>query len=652
QMVAVSGNVYRLAEATINNPTAFTFGNVHVGDTLSQAVSISNTAMADSFSEKLNASFGAASDVKIQNNGGSFSLLDAGSTDSASMTVSVNTGTAGAVNGTQTINFVSDGAGTSGLGQTGLPSQNLTVTANIQAGVYALADPVINNSQPVAFGKHRVGDLVANQALSITNNGVNDGFHEALNAQGGTGTNNGSFNLLTAGDTDNSSITVGIDTSTAGNKAGMATVAFESDGTGTSGLGITNLPSQNVNITGEVYRLAQGNVSPNPIVMHARVGDSAQQTVTVSNTAANDGYSESLAVSSSATGDAQLAGSISGLIAAQGSDSSLVASLDTATSGAKSGTLELAFSSDGAGTSGLAAIASGSSSVAVSGNVWQTAQADVQPTSIDFGIVHVGDVVTQQSVGVTNTASGALVDVLRGGFTQVDGPFNGSGDLGSGVASGVTNTSMGIGLNTSSSGSYSSNAVIGLNSHNDDLVDLALSSVNLQLEAQVNEYANPVFDHLAGDGLFSGSGTSYLIDFGSLLTGVTVDATFAVLNDVVGIADLLDGTFDTSGQGSFGASSFNDFFNLMAGVSTSDMMVSLDTTGFSLGLVQGSITLNALGHNASGYSGAFAPITLTMRARVVDGSVPEPGSLILILLGIFALLYFRSQVQTAKRESV
>ena len=38
------------AEATIDNPLAFDFGNVHVGDSLSQAVSITNSAVADAFS--------------------------------------------------------------------------------------------------------------------------------------------------------------------------------------------------------------------------------------------------------------------------------------------------------------------------------------------------------------------------------------------------------------------------------------------------------------------------------------------------------------------------------------------------------------------------------------------------------------------------
>jgi len=41
----------------------------------------------------------------------------------------------------------------------------------------------------------------------------------------------------------------------------------------------------------------------------------------------------------------------------------------------------------------------------------------------------------------------------------------------------------------------------------------------------------------------------------------------------------------------------------------------------------------------SGYSNDFDPITLRMRARIVDASVPEPGSLILILFGLMVLFW-------------
>src|SRR5205807_1926574 len=95
------------------------------------------------------------------------------------------------------------------------------------------------------------------QVLSIKNNVPNDGFSEKLDASigsatGGVTTNGGSFNLLGAGATNNTSLAVGINTSSAGSKNGTATISLTSDGTGTSRLANTPLTSQTVNVNGQV----------------------------------------------------------------------------------------------------------------------------------------------------------------------------------------------------------------------------------------------------------------------------------------------------------------------------------------------------------------------------------------------------------------
>ena len=62
--------------------------------------------------------------------------------------------------------------------------------------------------------------------------------------------------MLGAGQSDDSSLAVGIDTSVAGLRSGTVTVDFASNGAGSSGLGITSLASQVVDVQAEVYRLA------------------------------------------------------------------------------------------------------------------------------------------------------------------------------------------------------------------------------------------------------------------------------------------------------------------------------------------------------------------------------------------------------------
>jgi len=141
------------------------------------------------------------------------------------------------------------------------------------------------------------------------------------------------------------------------------------------------------------------------------------------------------------------------LLGAQSTNSvDLIVGIDTSSAGAKSGSIDFGFESDGAGTSGLGKTALAGDSVVVQGNVYQVAVASVDSTPIDFGIVHVGDVVALQNIAVANTAPvAALNDVLTGGVSSVDGPFTGSGNLGSGVAAGGTdNSNINVGLDTTS----------------------------------------------------------------------------------------------------------------------------------------------------------------------------------------------------------
>ena len=49
--------------------TSVAFGNVHVGDTVTRILTISNTGGPTAFTERLNASFGAASDTRITTSG-------------------------------------------------------------------------------------------------------------------------------------------------------------------------------------------------------------------------------------------------------------------------------------------------------------------------------------------------------------------------------------------------------------------------------------------------------------------------------------------------------------------------------------------------------------------------------------------------------
>ena len=642
QVIDVTGSVYRLASA--NNLGAITFGNVHVGDTVQQALSITNTAVNDAYSEKLNASFGASSDGRIITSGG-INLLAAGSTDNGSMVVGLNTSAAGSVNGTQVINFASDGVGTSGLGITALASQTIGVSGDIttSGSVFRLAGASPATPNPVDFGNVRVGTL-AGQALSISNTAASDGFSEKLNASissnGAPVTASGSFNLLGPQATDSTSLHVSIDTSSAGAKSGSATIALVSDGTGTSDLGQTNLASQTVDVSGKVYRLADPTLNTSSASLAARVGDTAPQAaISVSNTSPDE-YTEGLKASIGATpAGFSTSGNIANLAANDTDASTLQVALNTGAAGTFGGNAQVDFASTGAGTTGEADISVGSQMVNLVGKVYQKASALVQ-SAVDFGIVHVGDMVATRNVQVDNTATtAALNDTLIGGIGGAGGPFSATGSLAGIVQGGSDSSSLNVGLNTSTAGVFSSNATVNLASHNADMADLFLADASVMLNAQVNNYANADLNKTGGDGGFSQSGKVFTLDFGNVILGASANSWLEVLNDVVGPADLLDGLFNFLDAQDFLYAGFGGFSDLAAGNSVGGLNVGFDSGGRALGMYGDDILLASLGHNMSGYSGALDNITLRIRANVVQGggTVPEPGTLYLAALALLSM---------------
>jgi hypothetical protein len=646
QTINVSGNVYRLASA--NTLGAVNFGNVHVGDTVQQALNISNTAVNDGFSERLNASFGTGSDARITTSG-SISQLVAGSSNTSSMIVGLNTSAAGTVNGTQTINFASDGTGTSGLGITALASQTIGVSGDIttSGSVFRLASASAATPNPVSFGNVRVG-TATDQVLTISNTAANDGFSESLNASIGSNgapvTASGSFNLLAAQGTNSTSLHVGIDTSSAGAKSGSATVTLVSDGTGTSGLGQTSLGSQTVNVSGNVYRLANGTLNTPSVNLAARVGDASPTAAISISNSSPDVFTEGLKASIGGTASPfTSSGSISNLAAQGTAASALQVGLNTATAGASSGTATVNFTSTGAGTTGAADVSVGSAVVNLVGKVYQQAVAQVNTTLVNFGIVHRGDAVAPVAVSVSNTAPVAgLNDVLQGSLGGASGPFSASGNLGAGIAAGATDSSsLSVGLNTGATGVFNGSATASLTSHNADMADLVVGGIPVVLSAQVNDFANADLRKATGDGSLSRSALQIVLDFGNVTQGSGVHtASLDVFNNVTGFADYLDGFFNLIDTNDFLFSGFNPFANLAAGDSQGGLSVAFDAT--TLGAFSDTIILASLGHNASGYSADLANVTLLIKANVnAGGSVPEPKSMLLMAIGMAALLVAR-----------
>jgi hypothetical protein len=642
-VIQMGGQVVDAAAPLINTAQPIQLGNVRVGAASpTAAVSVTNVATGNA-QAALTATITGNAPVTAS---GSFSLLAPGETNASSLTVGMNTATAGAVNGTATVNFVSDASNIGGCApncQMALPSQNVAV----QGGVFQVAQPDVASA--VNVGNFRLG-TGASQTLAIANtNAAPAGFQEGLDASvgatsGAATASGGPITNLAAGGTSNA-ISVGINgaTATAGVNTGTVTLRLASNGTGTSGLPTLALGDATVNVTGTGYRTADPLLNTTSVSLAARRGDAAPSaSVSVTNQSP-DAFTEGLnATIGGATGPLSTAGSITNLAAGASNASALQVGVSTAAAGSFNGNAQVNFVSTGAGTTGAADISVGSASVAVSANVYEAAVAQLNTTTIDFGIVHVGQAVGPASLSVTNAAAvAALNDTLSAQFANLpSGPFSGSGTV-TGLGAGQTNaTGLLVGLNTATAGVFNvSGSFLQLASQNPEMTDLDLGMLSLTLTAQVNNFANPVFAQSAGAGTLSGSGLAFTLDFGTIELGAaSLSAQLGVLNDVLGPADFLRGSFDTSLAGMFDISGFTDFTGIGAGDLFGGLSISFDPT--MLGMISGTITLNAIGFNASGYEGGFDPIVLTIMAHVREAGgtpVPEPGALMLLLSALAGL---------------
>ena len=408
-----------------------------------------------------------------------------------------------------------------------------------------------------------------------------------------------------------------------------------------------NIASQNVSVTGGVYRLANAqSVTPN-VTLAARVGDAAPSgNVSITNQSP-DAFTEALKVQAGAAPSGFSVGASPANIAAQGTGS-LQVSLNTATAGISTGNLTLNHVSTGAGTTNAADIGVGSSIVALAGKVYTAAAGAVQG-AVNFGIVHVNDVVAAQGVSVQNIAPvTALNDTLRASIGGATGSFTSNNGIVAGLMAGAAAnaTSLTVGLNTATSGIKTGTATVGLTSQNPDMADLGLAGQTVALTGQVNKYANGVFDKVSGAGTLSRSGNIFTLDFGNIVQGSGALTSILDIDNAVGggTADFLDGILSIADGDDFATSLLLAAFNnIGADLSSGNALSFLfDSNALGIGSFQDEVELSWFGHNQSGYRDANnALYTLLVRGNVVangGGTVPEPPAVLLVLTALAGLM--------------
>jgi len=347
----------------------------------------------------------------------------------------------------------------------------------------------------------------------------------------------------------------------------------------------------------------------------ARVGDpSLSHSITLSDgTTANPdqaalGYALGTLAGPFAS-DATASGTV-----ASGQATPIDLTLTTSTAGSFTGTtVPVTLTSLGGGTTGLPDAPLTAVNLTLTGKVYAPAVAQLSTASVNFGVVHVGDVVSH-TVTLTNAASGALTDTLTGTLGTVGGPFTDSGSLGAGVAAGRSAT-LTFGLPTATSGSFSGVAPLTLASHDSSLADVAVSAGPITVSAVVDNYAVAALAKLSGAGTLTQSGRNYTLNLGSVMAGrAAPTVSFEALNAATGLADLLSGSFTVSGSKAFTNTGLTAFSGLGAGQADAAPAVSLSTS--NTGTFTETIMFASAGSNASGYTKALASETLTITGTI------------------------------------
>jgi hypothetical protein len=576
--------------------TPVVVANQHVGGSNSVTLLITNTAAAGAFSEDLNVSIGALGGTATGSGSVNGRLAGTNNTGAGAITVGVNTTTAGAQGGVVRLDYDTAGAvaGVSnGLGVAGVGLQDVAVSGN----VYRLA--VADAIAPIDFGNVLAGSAQT-RTVTISNVAAADGFSEALNAAfGAVGgadaasfATSGTITGLLAGSSDNTTMTVTLNTGSTGVRTANVQIMLASNGDAIgNGLGITALPSQTISldgiVTGTVGNLASAGLSPTTVNFGKfREGMVASQTqqLTVSNLTTGPGEGLNASFGASTGTASNNAGTIVALATGASNGSAMTVSLNgLATAGAKSGTQAVDFVSDGTFNSGVPT-ALPSQTVSLAAEVYRLAQAGVTPT-VALAARRVGDAAATGVISIANTAAAdGYSEGLAGSVGAAPAGFAVSGPAATGLLAAGTATTRTVSLSTATSGSFAGTVGVALVSNGagtSGFGDLALAGQNTAVSGKVYAAA-------------SGSVVTGSVDFGVVRVGDTVSARNITVQNVAA-ATALDDTMQASLTTGGAYTGSGPITGLVAGGS-GDLAIGLSTA--TAGIFNATASVDFLSQNA------------------------------------------------------
>ncbi len=514
---------YNLATGNVNNsatnpdqkPTAVVLANQRVNGTLTQGLTMANSAPTSAYSETLSAGFGSNTGNATNNSGTVSGLVAGGSGDTTSLKVGVDTSQSGARSGTVAVNLTSNAISGSGLSNSNLTAQTVNVSGNVyQAAVGHLDNPIFLN-----FGTVQVGQSVS-QLLSISNIATGTaGFVEDLNAQfgssSGTGANqisgSGSISGLTAGSTNNTGMTVNVNTGTAGTINGAIGINYFTAGAVNSvsnGLGTAAAGSDSFSVQGLIQSGGQVINQANPVLNTPTVsldnvrvnGAFANKFVSLTNQATTPPQAALNASIAPSAAPVTASGSFTLLNPGSTNANTLQVGInDTATAGLKSGKATVSLVSDASNVGGCAPncqITLAPQDVNVNGKVYQVAQPNL-PTSVNLGNYRIGSNASQAiSIQNTNLSPTGYQEGLNVALNSSSGGATSTGFI-TNLAAGSSSTSVGVGLAVSGAGIQTGGVKFDLATNGSGTSGLATASIgtgDVQVNATGYRLANPTLN--------------------------------------------------------------------------------------------------------------------------------------------------------------
>jgi hypothetical protein len=297
--------------------------------------------------------------------------------------------------------------------------------------------------------------------------------------------------------------------------------------------------------------------------------------------------------------------------------------LNDTTAGAKSGTVELDFQSDGSQSGSVSSLPS--IDLSLSGNVYRLAADTITAPTNVYVHTGAGGGSLSELLTVQNTdPNDGFSEALKATATGVTGTLTGaSGTTTPSVAAGGSDSSdLSVTYSTAAAGVASGNVNVALWSEGagiDSLGETSLGTTAVPVTVNVNNYAQAAFAQYGGAGTLSGNAqTGYTLNFGTVaLNSAAPTADLEALNAALGPSDLLDGTvvLDPGSQNSdFTTAGTGAFQNL--GAQQADLAPTVTLHTGAAGTFTETIQLdNLVGHNPD-FSGALTNLMLTVTGIV------------------------------------